>query len=365
MALGRVFKRGEIYHIAFSYKGREYRRSANTKSKREAESILAYWLGTIARGAFHGFEEVRSTYTLVEMVDDYLHDYAQRGMRDVKNLRYKSNAIRKFFVDTAVEAVDERLIDRYIKDRLQQGKKHATINRELQLMISAFRLAKRKKLITEIPYIQRFREDNARQGFFERAEMDAIVALLLDHLHDVVRFAYYTGWRKEEILTLEWRDIHDDVIRLRPEIAKNKDGRLLILVGELATIIERRRVARFELCPYVFHRQGKRIIKFYYLWRKARKSAGLPNKYFHDTRRTAVRNMDRAGVPREVAKRISGHKTDLIYSRYRIVNEEDIRQGLERTQAYLHTQQSTIVQIGHNTHTDEKEDSNTKQSKSF
>jgi hypothetical protein len=61
MALGRVFKRGEIYHIAFSYKGREYRRSANTKSKREAESILAYWLGTIARGAFHGFEEVRST----------------------------------------------------------------------------------------------------------------------------------------------------------------------------------------------------------------------------------------------------------------------------------------------------------------
>ena len=353
MALGRVWKRGEVYHIAFSHKGKEYRRSANTKSKREAEHILAFWLGKVARGDFHGFQETRSAYTFIAMIDDYLQDYAQRGMRDVRNLRYKSNAIRTFFADTPVEAVDERLIDRYSKHRLQQGKAYATVNRELQLMISAFRLAKRKKLIPEIPYIQRFREDNARQGFFEREEYEQIVGLLPDHLQDVLRFAYYTGWRKEEILTLEWRDIQDDVIRLRPEIAKNKDGRLLILVGELAAIIERRRAARFELCPYVFHRQGKRIIKFYYFWRKARKQAGLPTKYFHDTRRTAVRNMDRAGVPREVAKKISGHKTDLIYSRYRIVNEEDIRQGLERAQAYLHTQQAKIMHIGRRSHTEE------------
>jgi hypothetical protein len=42
---GRVFKRGETYHIAFSDKGTEYRRSAKTNSKREAEKILAFYLG--------------------------------------------------------------------------------------------------------------------------------------------------------------------------------------------------------------------------------------------------------------------------------------------------------------------------------
>jgi integrase len=55
----------------------------------------------------------------------------------------------------------------------------------------------------------------------------------------VVLFAYYTGWRKSEILTLEWRDVHDDVIRLRPEIAKNKDGRMIILVQALDSLFQK------------------------------------------------------------------------------------------------------------------------------
>src|SRR5215217_4395907 len=101
-------------------------------------------------------------------------------------------------------------------------------------------LAKRKKLLKEIPLLPHFREDNARQGFFEREECERIMTFLPAYLQDVVRFAYCTGWRKGEILTLEWRDIQGEVIRLRPEIAKNKDGRLLICVGEIADIIQHR-----------------------------------------------------------------------------------------------------------------------------
>jgi hypothetical protein len=54
---------------------------------------------------------------------------------------------------------------------------------------------------------------------------------------------------------------------------------------------------------------------------------------FHDTRRSAVRNFDRAGVGQAVAMQITGHKTASIYRRYRNVNEEDIRAALERARA--------------------------------
>jgi len=45
-------------------------------------------------------------------------------------------------------------------------------------------------------------------------------------------------------------------------------------------------------------------------------------------RRTVARNLDNTGVPREVAKRIIGHKTDEMYSRYRIVSQKDIEAGM-------------------------------------
>jgi integrase len=78
------------------------------------------------------------------------------------------------------------------------------------------------------------------------------------------------------------------------------------------SIIARRQVARVESCPYIFHREGQRIISRYRPWRTARKKAGQPQRHLHDARRTAARNMDRALVPRQVAKEIIGHKTDAI-----------------------------------------------------
>jgi hypothetical protein len=86
-----------------------------------------------------------------------------------------------------------------------------------------------------------------------RADPAAIFIAYLflpEDLQDFVRFAYDSGWRKGAITQLEWRDVHDGMIRLRPQIAKKKDGGLLALVGAIGEIITRRRAMQRPDLPW-------------------------------------------------------------------------------------------------------------------
>ena len=70
---------------------------------------------------------------------------------------------------------------------------------------------------------------------------------------------------------------------------------------------------------------GERRQSYIKQWRAACRAAGPPGRIVHDLRRSAVRNMERDGVPRSVATRITGHQTESIYRRYAIVSDADLQ----------------------------------------
>jgi len=89
-----------------------------------------------------------------------------------------------------------------------------------------------------------------------------------------------------------------------------------------------------RIIPWVFHHNGKRIVEYRGSWQAAAEKVGLVGKIPHDFRRTAVRNLERAGVSRSVAMKLVGHKTGSIYRRYAIVARQDLVDGLKRLAGY-------------------------------
>jgi len=97
------------------------------------------------------------------------------------------------------------------------------------------------------------------------------------------------------------------------------------------------------LSPLLFFRQkgrgvpkaGVPVTEFRKSWKAACIAAEKPDALFHDFRRTAVRNMVRAGVDRKVAMLISGHKTESIFERYNITDGRDLEVAVRKTQEYV------------------------------
>lgn len=296
--------------------------------------------GDISQGKLPGvrFDRVRFD----ELVEDYLTDYRINQKRTVGKAERCARYLREEFGGMRVTEITTSKIKVYIERRMQEGLSNATINRELAALKRMFNLAARcsPPKVAHVPFIPMLKENNVRKGFFEHEDFLALLEELPDHLKPVVTFAYHTGWRRSEILDLRWNqvDLEEKTVRLEPGDTKNDEGRTIYMEPDLWDMI-RDLHSRLRLgCPYVFHRDGQKIKDFREAWNKACASAGIPRMLVHDFRRTAVRNMIRAGIPERVAMTISGHKTREVFDRYNIVSREDLQEAARKRQAYIEEQ---------------------------
>ena len=96
------------------------------------------------------------------------------------------------------------------------------------------------------------------------------------------------------------------------------------------------------LIPVVFHIEGNPFKSYRKAWKTACRKAGLPGRIPHDLRRTAVRNLVRAGVSEVVAMKMTGHKTRSIFDRYDIVSQGDLNDAARKLETLMVTKTVTV-----------------------
>ena len=279
--------------------------------------------------------------TFDDLARAYLEDYQLQRYRSMSTAKPRVAHLGGWFGGWLVTDISSNSVRQYQLRRREHGAESATINRETSALSRMFHLAIRRGQLERMPvFPNRLEENPPREGFFEHQEYVKVRAELPSSFQDVLDFAYYSGWRRNEILYLTWEDVDlaGGVIRLTPKRSKTKTGRVLPISPPLRRVLDRRSKKATAADGRVFHRDGVTVRAWRTALRDACRRAGVPPRLMHDCRRTAARNLIRAGVPERVAMLLTGHKTRAVFDRYNIVNERELLHAGDRLAAFLEPQ---------------------------
>jgi integrase len=356
---------GPIWWIQYRAKGVKpngsfgsilHRESSGSSDRARAEKLLRHRVAEVTLGRVvlaPSAERVTPGAMLAALKADYARKNnrvslvaGSRHLLDFFGANARAITIRRDAISHYIAARRAQLI-LIRRSGILQPPSCGTINIELALLRRAFHVQVEAGNLSRdhVPVMPMCEKSKARQGFVGVPEFEQLCAALPEHLRDPIRFLYLSGWRKNEMQTVEWRDCElrrdeqgalvGGTIRLRPERSKNKRARALPLSGDLKAIIERADAQRTPACPFVFTHDGAPLGSFRKSWATACKASGLARLLVHDLRRSAVRNLVRAGIPESVAMGFTGHLTRTVFDKYDVVDSKDLEAAAEKMQSWV------------------------------
>jgi integrase len=233
------------------------------------------------------------------------------------------------------------------KQRQHRGQAR-TVNRDLALLRQMMVLTVReKKLQFTMPHFPMVSEEgNARKGFVEPSKFRELLNAMPNKLRPYLLFFYESGCRPgaTKQIIWPWVDLDEGMINLPAGVTKNDDALPLPLSTELVGMLKK----KFKTDGPVFDTSNFRkafqaaCVRVGLGIKTGKKAWEYKGLIPYDLRRSAVRNMTRAGVDRSVAKKISGHKTDSVFERYNITSVDDVKKAVEQTVDY----NASSMQVG-------------------
>lgn len=323
-------------------------------SEREATKRLQQRQAAVTEGRPTGHEGRK--LTLADLKTLLHDDQVKLERRAIARAERAFDAVIAIFGERCkVNEVTPQRLGRYVTARLAKGYARSTVQKELAAVKRAFNVAVEAGLLPyRIAFPKMGNITNARCEFIDEWEWALLRPELPTWWQDMGDMAIEMGWRcRSEFLGLEklhgqpreplrWADVdwEKGIVSRDGTATKNSDARLYPFAAAplVKAALERRRAYTDDVeqrtgqpVPYVFHVEGKRLSdhRLYVPWRAACKKVGVLGadgrpKRPHDFRRSAVRALEVGGVPRSIAKRLVGHRTDAMYQRYAITTEADL-----------------------------------------
>jgi len=347
----------------YRHGGREYRKDTGTDNRQRAEKVLRQQLNALDAGAAPEVDPRKVTYT--EIRNNLVSHYQQTGERGEREYMKRIVRLDSFFGAHRAGNITPAEVRRYVEHRRAHLIKHAdgsttptsnaTINREVAVLTKMLGRAYQERLLVHVPKFAKLEESAARTGFTEREEFTRLRKHLPDDVAAIATIAYTYGCRLGEILGLGWRhaetaderrdltgvvDFDAREVRLLVGMTKNGEGRQLPFTPEVETLLTAQyaRVPKGNLWAFPLvadgrtdHRLvGTRRQSIDRSWATATRAIGRSRLLFHDLRRTAVRNLVRAGVSENVAMTISGHRSATVFARYNVSTSADRQAAMRK-----------------------------------
>jgi integrase len=359
--LGSVFRHKGCrrWQIQYYVDGKPVREATGLTSRVEAQKILTDRLSAVAHGQPMTVRPVRVS----ELYDHLLKHNTSNG-KPTESARWEH--LQPYWGNVLASRITSAMVLEYRNRRTEQKAAVATINRELAFLRHMLKLGHQDGLIAAAPHIKLAPENNIREGFVSDAKLDELRRAAAKELwlRTFVELASVYGWRRGELLNLRVSqvDFAANLVRLAVGTTKNKKGREAPMTPTVRALLQECCRGKKADDRVLTRKDGTPARDVRCAWRNLCCSVGLgrwacttpgcgveqaeqgrcprcKNRAWeyrgllvHDMRRTAVRNLRRAGVAEQVAMSISGHKTSSIFRRYDIVNNDDKVLALQQLQ---------------------------------
>ncbi len=338
-----LYKRGPVWWMSFTCKGKQYRKPTETTNRKLAEKIYAKVLTQITEGAW--FERAPGAdKTVRELLERYIRVHTAKNKVPTSLVRDEGIAKRlnAAFGDVTLDQLRPRDIAEFKMRRREEGAAANTVNNELVLLGHAYNLAIREwEWVDSNPVsrVSKEKVNNKVERWLTHEEEQRILALSPAWLREVVIFAINTGLRQGELIDLTWDRV--DLFRKTLTILeqKNKGKDTLPLNEQTMVVLKARHKVRSIKSNLVFFNKAgaphdpENLRRSFYLYVE---KAGVSKCRFHDLRHTFATRLVQAGVDLYKVQKLMRHKSPIMTQRYAHHYPESLRDGVETLDKNYH-----------------------------